>query len=115
MSIESQGPLESKGEDMPLINISYTADGDFDYDKPSCSTRRGQTIEWFCQGEGYYAIHFGWESPFEYITYQAPLGKRISLRIPDEARRARYKYTVVVVDTDRRQIFVDDPEFIIKG
>jgi hypothetical protein len=100
---------------MPLINIEYSADGEFTYNKPSCSTRRGETIEWFCHGEGYYAIHLGWDSPFDEITYQEKLGRRISIRIPDDARRARYKYTVVVVDTERKKIFVDDPEFIVRG
>jgi hypothetical protein len=111
--------MQNKGGDMPLINIEYSADGEFTYDKPSCGTRRDETIEWFCQGTGYYAIHIGWESPFDETTLettlQAPLGKRISRRIPSHARRGRYKYTVVVVDTDLKRIFVDDPEFIIKG
>ncbi len=100
---------------MPLVNIQYTLDGEFAYDKPSCGARRRETVEWYCGGNGYYAIHLGWDSPLEEITYQKPLGTRITAPVPEGARRGRYKYTVVIVDTDLKKIFVDDPELIIKG
>jgi hypothetical protein len=115
MSDNGRKPVENKGGAMPLINIEYKGDGDYECDRANCRVRKNETIEWMCQGgEGFYAIHLGWDWPFEELTLSAPLGKRISLRIPKEARRGRYKYTVVVFDAENNEFFVDDPEFIIK-
>lgn len=100
---------------MPRINIDCSPDGDFSYDKPECFASPGETIEWVCEGKGLYCLNFGWDSPFEKVNYEAPRGDRISIRVPDDARRGRYKYVVSVSDDIQRRIFSDDPWIIIKG
>jgi hypothetical protein len=105
----------NQGGDMPRITIDCSPDGDFEYDRYECHVKKNETMEWLCTGKGFYAIHLGWESPFDDICYQAPLGERISIRIPENARRGRYKYSVVVFDAFQERIFMDDPHFIIRG
>ena len=100
---------------MPRITIDCSPDGDFEYDKYECRVRPNETMEWLCNGEGFYAIYLGWESPFEEMSFQKPLGERISIRIPEKPRWGRYKYSVVVFDAIQERIFVDDPHFIIRG
>ena len=99
---------------MPSIKIEVTADGDFKYDKRVCFVRRGETIEWICDGEGFFAVHIGWNSPLEKGRYRNGQGKRISAHVPKDAPKGRYEYFVAVFDPRSEQVWTDDPEFIIK-
>jgi len=105
-----------QGGVMPRITIDCSPEGNFDYNnKYECHVKPGETMEWLCIGKGFYSIYLGWESPVAKMIYQAPLGERISIYIPEDARWGRYKYSVVVFDADQERIFVDDPHFIIRG
>jgi hypothetical protein len=108
--------MKKTGGDMPRINIDCSPDGDFDYGSNEvCVARLGETIEWVCEGEGLYCLNFGWDTPFDRVSYEEERGKRISIRIPEDARLGRYKYTIAVSDDAQRRIFSDDPWIIIKG
>lgn len=99
---------------MPLIRVNYIGDNDFECDKAYCRARAGETIEWECQGNGYYAIDFGWGWQLGPKTVTERLGTRISINIPKDFPPGMYKYTLVVFDADKGEFFVDDPNFIIK-
>jgi hypothetical protein len=80
---------------------------------PACAyLRRGQTIEWICQGNFPFAIHMGYDTPFEKEHYQAPPRQSIRLSIAPSHRYGRYKYTVAVFDGEN--VWIEDPELIIR-
>jgi plastocyanin len=88
-------------------------DGNISYDKLCVFVEPEDTIEWACENDNYhFAVHIGWDSPLRKGRYRATKGKRISDRVPEDARPGRYKYFVAVFDGEN--IWTDDPEFIVK-
>jgi plastocyanin len=106
--------LKIKGGEMPLIRINYIGDNDFETDRAYCRVKAGETIEWECTGNGFYAIDFGWSWQLGPKTLTTQLGSRISVNIPKGFPPGIYKYTLVIFDTAKGEIFVDDPNFIVR-
>jgi hypothetical protein len=80
---------------------------------PDCVyARRGQTIEWKCQENFPFAIHLGYDSPFERVHHQAPQKQPIRLNIPSDIPRGRYKYVIAVFDGSN--VWIEDPYMIIQ-
>jgi plastocyanin len=80
---------------------------------PDCIyVRRGQTIEWQCEKDFPFAIHLGYDSPFERAHHQAPRQELIRLNIPKETPRGRYKYVVALYDGSR--VWIEDPMMVIR-
>lgn len=93
------------------INCSM---GDFDYSDRSIRLNRGDVVRWVCKDpKAHFAIHIGWNSPFSKCRYRAGPGGVIEIEVPNEASMGCYKYHVAVFDG--REIWTDDPEFIIRG
>lgn len=79
---------------------------------PDCAyVRRGQNIEWKCERDFAFAIHLGYDSPFERAQYQVPRQERIRLNIPKEIPHGRYKYVVALYDGEK--VWIEDPQLII--
>lgn len=80
---------------------------------PDCVyAQRGQTIEWKCQGDFPFAIHLGYDSPFERVHHQASREEPIRLNIASDTRRGRYKYVVAVFDGSN--VWIEDPWMIVR-
>ena len=70
---------------------------------PDCVyARHGQAIEWKCEEDFPFAIHLGYDSPFEREYYQATRQQPIRLNIANDTHRGRYKYVVAVSATAKR-------------
>lgn len=68
------------------ITISMQ-NGDISYDKHCVFVEPEDTIEWVCADANcHFAVHIGWDSPLGKGRYRAARGKRISDRIPQNAR-----------------------------
>ncbi len=80
---------------------------------PDCVyARHGQAIEWKCEGDLAFAIHLGYDSPFERVHHQAPRQQPIRLDITNAIHRGRYKYVVAVFDGEK--VWIEDPQIIIR-
>jgi hypothetical protein len=75
----------------------------------------GDRITWVCQNPtDHFAIDCGYVSPFptrHFRGHQAQ--ERTGNSVPANALPGRYKYTVAV--WDGQELWMDDPEFIIRG
>jgi hypothetical protein len=80
---------------------------------PDCAyVCRGQTIEWKCERDFPFAIHLGYDSPFERVHHHAPKQQRIRLDIAKNTPRGRYKYVVAVFDGSN--VWIEDPQMIVR-
>ena len=80
---------------------------------PDCIiVHHGQAIEWKCEGDLAFAIHLGYDTPFDKVHHQAPQGQHIRLDIPTGKGRGRYKYVVAV--TKDGNVWIEDPIFIVR-
>jgi plastocyanin len=88
--------------------------GDFTYNPQGLMVYRNDTVEWICDEGHAFAVHLGWNSPFEKCRYRAKKGQSVGPeKIRDDAPWDRYEYFVSVLETDEK-IQTDDPELIVK-
>ncbi|UCG50725.1 MAG: hypothetical protein JSW58_11010 [Candidatus Latescibacterota bacterium] len=99
---------------MPEVKISCV-DGDFSYSDQACYIeRKHKTVQIRCE-QGYpFAVHIGWNTPFEKGRDRAKGGETIYLHLKKDALPGEYKYLVAVYDPKTEEIWTDDPYFIIK-
>ena len=87
--------------------------GDFEYSDPKIWVNHGDTIMWLCKDPSFhFAIHIGWDSPFTKGRYRTGPSGSITVDVPPNAPSNCYKYTVAVFDG--KEIWTDDPDFIIR-
>jgi plastocyanin len=97
---------------------SYTIEidchnGDLEYSDPHLRVQHGDTIKWICKDlSSSFAIHIGWGSPLAKGRYRAGPGGSVEVTIPPNSPPGCYKYTVALYDG--KDIWTDDPDFIIR-
>jgi hypothetical protein len=84
--------------------------GRFSYIPASFFVKRGDIIEWRCKYP--FAIDLGWESPLHKERHKVGPKRTIGDRVRSDAPYGRYKYFVAV--WDGKNIWTDDPEFIVR-
>jgi hypothetical protein len=73
---------------------------------------RGQAIEWKCEKDFPFAVHLGYDSPFNRVHHQALRQQPIRLDIGKDTPRGKYKYVVAVFDGNN--VWIEDPHIIIR-
>lgn len=87
-------------------------DGIVQCNPASAYVHKGQTLTWICK-EGFpFAIHLGYDSPFDEVHLQAHGKDGINLFTNNGTPCGRYKYVVAI--SDGRNVWIEDPEFIIR-
>ncbi len=81
--------------------------------EPFCPhVHRGQAIEWTYFKKFPFAIHLGYDSPFEIVHYQMSGQNHIRLVIAKDIPLGWYKYSIALFDG--RKVWIEDPEFIVR-
>ena len=94
------------------IKIGCSAEGDISYNIQSLVVKREDTIEWVCENDYSFAVHFGWDSPLGKGRYRAGIRDIINDKVPANAPFGEHKYFVAVFDGNN--IWTDDPRIIIR-
>ncbi|MEI6613882.1 MAG: hypothetical protein WCL37_03215 [Chrysiogenales bacterium] len=104
---------DTKAECKSTVTVTIALKDGIVHCTPDCVyMRRGQNIEWKCEGDFPFAVHLGYDSPFEREQYHAPRQQRIRLDLANDARYGRYKYVVAIFDGEK--VWIEDPQIIIR-
>jgi hypothetical protein len=98
---------------MPVVPVTVGLAGDIVQCSPaSAYVYPGQAIEWNCDSRFAIAVHLGYDSPFVPVQKRAGRGVPLGLHTAEDTPCGRYKYVVAISDGDN--VWIEDPEIIVR-
>jgi plastocyanin len=96
------------------VEITIGECGEIKYSNDYFEVDWGDQIKWEYKGRGHYAIHLGPETPFEWQSQDKKSDGTFNITgtVKENAVQVEYKYFVAIYDG--KNLFTDDPKFIVK-